>query len=630
MKALRRILALTLALALLVGMTTVYAVEDNSSENVLVLDHIPTSDYVSGISPYDGVVTSLSSSEAQSSAVPEGYTDTVTRVGAGSNSSYAGITVDPSSLQIPVSEIEAITFRVYLAGGSSLRVSNKGAANWAVLATISSNTWVDYTVKADGTGFSSSGMNMSYFADSNGNLGMFGIGSKNVTNIYIDSITILLKEGSDVTNKDTTPPVISYSGEKNVRIYEGDDFTPAAATAYDEYDASDATLEYEWSDGAFGSDGKLVLGTHTYTIRATDKSGNVSTLVVTVNVQTFDPYAVVVDSLPVVDYIPGVSPYDGNVTEYSESEAAGAGVPAGYEGKVIKVTGSESYTGVTFDMRGYSIPVSVIESITLRFYFTSGATSLRVNNAGVSNWIVLSNVASGTWVEYTIGSDGTGLASGRKLVDLADENGNLGVFGMGTKYGSGIYVDSIVIHTKQDNGEGPVLNYNGESDILTSSGKPFEPGITAYDEFEGRDIPVKYEWSDGALDENGNMLEGEHICVVSATDYYGNKSTLTLNVTVGPPDVEAPEIQFETSEIYVPVGAYNRMVITCVDNYDKIDVVSEWSDGAIDFGGRLNEGTHTLTLTATDLSGNKTVHVVTVYVLDEDAIHGELIECGKQ
>ena len=77
MKALRRILALTLALALLVGMTTVYAVEDNSSENVLVLDHIPTSDYVSGISPYDGVVTSLSSSEAQSSAVPEGYTDTL-------------------------------------------------------------------------------------------------------------------------------------------------------------------------------------------------------------------------------------------------------------------------------------------------------------------------------------------------------------------------------------------------------------------------------------------------------------------------------------------------------------------------------------------------------------------------
>ena len=72
------------------------------------------------------------------------------------------------------------------------------------------------------------------------------------------------------------------------------------------------------------------------------------------------------------------------------------------------------------------------------------------------------------------------------------------------------------------------------------------------------------------------------------------------------------------------------MVITCVDNYDKIDVVSEWSDGAIDFGGRLNEGTHTLTLTATDLSGNKTVHVVTVYVLDEDATHGELIECGKQ
>ena len=629
MKAFRRILAFTLALALLFGMTTVYAVENDSSENVLVLDHIPTSDYVSGISPYDGVVSSLSSSEAQSSAVPEGYTDTVTRVGAGSNSSYAGITVDPSSLQIPISEIEAITFRVYLAGGSSLRVSNKGAANWAVLATISSNTWVDYTVKADGTGFASSGMNMSYFADSNGNLGMFGIGSKNVTNIYIDSITILLNEGTDVTNKDMTPPVISYNGEKNVIIYEGEDFTPAAATAYDEYDEADAALEYNWSEGAFGPEGKLTLGAHTYTIKATDKSGNVSTFVVTVSVRKFDPYAVIIDSLPVVDYIPGVSPYDGDVTEYSESEAQGEGVPTGYRGNVIKVTGSGSYTGVTFDMSGYCIPMGVIDSITLRFYFTAGATSLRINNAGTSNWIVLSDVTSGTWVEYTLGSDGTGFASGKRLADLADENGNLGVFGMGTKYGSGIYVDSIVIHTKQDNGEGPVLNYNGESDILTSSGKPFEPGITAYDEFEGRDIPVKYEWSEGALDEEGNMTEGEHICVVSATDYYGNKSTLTLNVTVGPPDVDAPEILFTASEIHVPVGTYNRMVISCVDDYDEVDVVAEWSEGAIDLGSRLLKGVHTLTLTATDLSGNKSVHVVTVYVTDGDVTVGELIECGK-
>ena len=469
---------------------------------------------------------------------------------------------------------------------------------------------------------------MSYFADSNGNLGVFGMGAKNVSSLYIDSITIVLSENSDVTKKDTTPPVISYSGEKYVRIQEGEEFTPGTATAYDEYDSEDASLEYAWSQGAFGSDGKLTAGTHKYTIKATDKSGNSSTLVVTVTVEAFDPNALIIDSLPVVDYIPGVSPYDGNVTVYSPPEAENAEVPKGYEGNVIKVTGSGSYTGVTFDFSGYNIPIGVIDSITLRFYFTSGATSLRVNNAGTTSWIVLADVGSNAWIEYTLGADGRGFASGKKMLDLADENGNLGIFGMGTKYGSGIYVDSIVIRTKEDNREAPVLNYDGETDVLTSAGKPFDPRITAYDEFEARYVDVEYSWSAGALDSDGNMLEGEHTCVVSAKDYYGNSTSISLNVTVGPPDVEAPEILFTASEIYVPVGTFSRMVISCVDNYDKVNVVSEWSDGAIDFGGRLFEGTHTLTLTATDLSGNKSVHVVTVYVTDGDTTAGELVKCG--
>ena len=125
------------------------------------------------------------------------------------------------------------------------------------------------------------------------------------------------------------------------------------------------------------------------------------------------------------------------------------------------------------------------------------------------------------------------------------------------------------------------------------------------------------------------MLEGVHTCRVSATDFYGNTSYIDLNVTVGPADVEAPTIQFIAREIYVPVGTFYRMIITAVDNYDDVTVSEVWSDGAIDFGGRLAEGTHTLTLTCTDLSGNSTVHVVTVYVVIGDSTVGTLIQCGK-
>jgi hypothetical protein len=125
------------------------------------------------------------------------------------------------------------------------------------------------------------------------------------------------------------------------------------------------------------------------------------------------------------------------------------------------------------------------------------------------------------------------------------------------------------------------------------------------------------------------MREGNHTCRVSASDYFGNVSYIDFSLTVGPKDVTPPEILFEASEIVVPVGTYCRMVIQCVDDYDSVDVVMEWSDGAIDFGGRLFEGVHTLTLTATDLTGNVTVHVVTVRVTGGDSTVGTLIQCGK-
>ena len=57
-------------------------------------------------------------------------------------------------------------------------------------------------------------------------------------------------------------------------------------------------------------------------------------------------------------------------------------------------------------------------------------------------------------------------------------------------------------------------------------------------------------------------------------------------------------------------------------------IVNDHPDGNLSCG-RLSEGVHTLTLTSVDLSGNKTVKTVTVYVTDGDTTVGKLIECGK-
>ena len=171
-----------------------------------------------------------------------------------------------------------------------------------------------------------------------------------------------------------------------------------------------------------------------------------------------------------------------------------------------------------------------------------------------------------------------------------------------------------------------MINYAGGTEILTSAGKPFVLDATAYDEGEGRVIPLVFEWSEGAIDTNGLLVKGEHTLTVSATDHYGNVSEITIAVTVGDVDREAPSINVNATEVYVTVGTLYRFSLIATDNYDNVTVVEEWSAGAVDMYGVLQMGEHTLTLTATDLTGNVTVHTVIFHVVG--SINDEIIIDG--
>lgn len=638
MKMIKRALALILALSLLIGATTIYAVEGTypMNQNTLVIDNIPTTDYIAGVSPYDGVIAHLSEYEAQSSGVPAGFSDSVTRVGVGSNSSYAGVTIDLASMRLPLSEIEQITFRVYLAGGgTSLRISNKGAGNWAVLANVSNNTWVDYTVKADGTGLN--GTTLNYFDDGEGYFGVFGIGAKSVSNLYIDSISVTFSDGYVHESDDETPPVISYTGPDEVEFKEGDTFALDGVSAFDEYDNAPATISYRFGEGALNSAGRLMPGTHTCTVVATDRSGNESTVSITVTVAP-DLTLLRFEDVPHIPYdvaIGNSMAYAGTLDELTAEQAAAKGLPNGYVGSVYEIgRGSDpGYAGVCIDFSKYEIPIGIVDSISFNVLMATSYSELRMRCGNTTDWVMRCSAApTGAWNTVILNSEGFNFFGSSKMSMLANKEGNLGSFALiGRVSGSysPYYIDNITIKLKEDDKVAPVLNYLGETDILTSAGKAFVPNVSAYDEFENREVDLIYTWSEGAVDESGNMLEGIHTCRISATDYYGNTSYVDLNVTVGPPDVDAPVIHFSASEIYVTAGTFYRMVIVAEDNYDDVTVVEEWSDGAIDLGGRLAEGTHTLTLTATDLSGNVNVYVVTVYVLDGDSTVGPLIQCGK-
>lgn len=633
MKILKRALSIVLALSLIIGGAPTLAV---GVEHDLDLP-IAENGAVAGSSGYKGDVTVYSAEEAEAAGVPEGYIGQVIKVAksseTGTHTSYPTCDFDFSSQNISVDDIESITFRIYMYNGDkAIRLKTPYTnTSWVMNVTPTQfGAWTEITLGSDGTNFN--GVDMNALKNSEGNLGQLAVigrlDSSGKDHFFIDSISIKYKSGA--TN-DKTPPVISYDGPYSFEVNEGEKFSLNNVTAFDEYDNASATITYEWSSGAINGTGALQLGTHTCTVRATDRSGNSSTISITVNVKA-NKSVINLDSIPYTSYIEGVSIYDGTVQDMTADEAAENGVPAGYSGNVLKVSSKNPRFGMTFDPTGLNIPIGLIEYISFRVYMNVSTNALRISNCGATEWIVLANLTPGAWVDYTISADGSGFSNSHKMGSLADENGNLGIFGIGTKYESGdyaFYIDSISVKLKDDDGEGPVLNYSGKTDILTSCGKVFDPGIIAYDELEDREVALVYEWSEGALDGDGKMLEGEHTCRVSATDYYGNTSYLDLNVTVGPPDVEAPEILFFTDEIYVSVGTYYRMLPIAMDNYDDVKVVEEWSEGAIDFGGRLAEGVHTLTLTATDLSGNKTVKVVTVYVIDGDSTVGKLVQCGS-
>ena len=460
MKILKRALSIILALSLIIGGAPTLAV---GVEHDLDLP-ITENGAVAGSSGYKGEVTVYSAEEAEAAGVPEGYIGQVIKVAksseTGTHTSYPTCDFDFSSQNISVNDIESITFRIYMYNGDkAIRLKTPYTnTSWVMNVTPTQfGAWTEITLGSDGTNFN--GVDMSVMKNAEGNLGQLAVigrlDSSGKDHFFIDSISIKYKSGA--TN-DKTPPVISYDGPYTIEANEGDKLTISGVSAFDEYDNASATVTYEWSSGAINGTGALQLGTHTCTVRATDRSGNSSTISITVNVKA-NKSVINLDSVPYTSYIDGVSIYDGKVEDLTADEAASLGVPAGYSGNVLKVSSSNPRFGMTFDPTGLNIPIGLIEYISFRVYMNVSTNALRISNCGATEWIVLANLTPGAWVDYTISADGSGFSNSHKMGSLADEDGNLGIFGIGTKYESGdyaFYIDSISVKLKDDDGEGPV------------------------------------------------------------------------------------------------------------------------------------------------------------------------------
>lgn len=307
-----------------------------------------------------------------------------------------------------------------------------------------------------------------------------------------------------------------------------------------------------------------------------------------------------------------------DVITYTAAEAEAKGIPAGYEGNVFEVVGSTS-KGALLDFSALELPVSLIDSISVRFYVgvnaanTSGKPQLRIPKPNApDSWIYQpGSTASqaGVWTTETIEKD---------FSSAADANGNLAKFELCVRSNAKIpfYVDSITVNVVENDGVAPVITYQGDEIVTIALGAELALDVSAYDAQEKGGKPVEFVWGEGvALNEKGlPAAEGEYTLTMRAKDYFNNVAEKTLTVRVVQPDTQAPVVNLAITEMHVQAGTMPVFNVQVSDDRAIAEVTKVWSAGALDEYGKLTVGTHTYTITARDTSGNVTEKTLTVYV----------------
>ena len=102
-----------------------------------------------------------------------------------------------------------------------------------------------------------------------------------------------------------------------------------------------------------------------------------------------------------------------------------------------------------------------------------------------------------------------------------------------------------------------------------------------------------------------------------ATVMYIDDITVTLTSVT---DGEPPVITVPSKTITTTDGTYVGDICTVADNSGNAEVSLKWSEGALDRRGRLLEGDHSCTITATDASDNTATETITFSVEKEPEI----------
>ena len=319
-----------------------------------------------------------------------------------------------------------------------------------------------------------------------------------------------------------------------------------------------------------------------------------------------------------------------DVSVLSNAQAQDLALPEGFTGNVMSVSGSNANgKGVLLDFSALQIPTSTIESITFRIYFPDDAASngypmIRIRNQADNDNVVNYGVEThaGSWYDFVL-EVGSTFAGSHDFSHLS-VGGYLDKFEFALRTGNTapFYIDSISyrLTTDVDDTDVPVISYGGPSTVyhLAKEGTPFSISAQAYDKTQG-EIAVQQSWSAGAVNGDGSLNPGTHTLTLTATDAGRNTATQTITVVGVAYETNAPVINLPTTTLTLPAGTKPQLNPSVTDDSDApITLTTTWSSGALNNKKQLNAGTHTCTITATDLSGNTATKTLTVTVVGTD------------
>lgn len=350
---------------------------------------------------------------------------------------------------------------------------------------------------------------------------------------------------------------------------------------------------------------------------------------------------------PFTQYVYGST----EIITYTEEEARLAGVPEGFSGQVLKVVSNVTNRGITLDFSAKKIPTHLIESITFRVYVGGDGNAnddypeVRIPRPMLNGaWVMRNKFSNKTdsWQEIVLKEgNGTFFEDGTNQYNFGaiSKDGYLYKFELAVRHNgskeSPFYIDSVRVKLIENEGVAPVITYNGEDTITIAKGQELGLSVSATDEIDGK-VDVDFVWGDtGKIESDGTPMVGTHTLTFVAKDYFGNTATKQITVIVLEPDFIPPVFEIPCDTIYAKIGAKVLLSFDATDDINgKVEVKTSWSEGAIDKRGRLTEGTHVLTLTATDLSGNKTVKTITFIVTEEGDVSNKIVDeeelCSKE